>query len=232
MPRDRYMEKKSRSSLMKFGLVGGIESDTDPGRVQVLDSNNVFPSPNGSEAGPRPGCEIRKRYRVTTDPPGRKAIVIETAPPDVGLGNLIMVINTLSGRNAIEAGAFVRDRTQLPLQSATTFASLQFNSAEVEAQDPTNNIDLYVYRTGDLSIQTEIFYTTRDGTATVAGLDYIAESGSFTFNPGEFFELVATVNILFNPSIVGKFFFFEIQPESVSTVIGENATTVVNIVAP
>lgn len=232
MPRDRYMENKTRTTLMRFGLVGGIESDTDPGRVQTMDSNNVFPSPNGSEAGPRPGCEIRKRYRVTTDPVGRKAILIETAPPDVGLGNLIMVQNTIGGRNAIVAGAFVRDRTQLPLQSAVNAVSLQLESINVEYATTDNEVSFF--RTGDITIPDTVFYTTANGTA-LAGAQYVAQSGTWTFESGvpSGQEFTATISVAGSgPGDVGKFFFFQIFAETPSTIISPIATTVINIVEP
>lgn len=215
MPRDRYMEPKSRTSLIKFGLVGGIEADTDPARVRVLDSNNVFPSPNGTEAGPRPGCEIRKRYRVTTSPVGRKAIVIETAPPDVALGNLIMVINTENGRNAIEAGAFVRDRTQLPLQSDVSNVSLTTETRSVSIGDP---VPCFVSRTGpNLSLPVTVTVFALDGTA-VRGVDYTgpaSASATFTENwdPANLLNFSSHWDVVSDPGAAGKTFILLLESD-------------------
>lgn len=229
MPRDRYMEKKTRSQLMRFGLVGGIESDTDPGRVQVLDSNNVFPAPNGSEAGPRPGVEIRKRYNSASIPAGRKVINIETAPPDVDLGYLIFVRNTANARNAIEAGAFVRDRTQLPFQSN----SISFFFLESSLNVPfTNDFELSVYAS---TVPTGIFtfqYRTRDGTA-IAGVDYVASGQTLTTAAGQ----VPSPAFVFpmedaEPTAIGKFYFVDLVDPSIGAIIGQFGTIVINITGP
>lgn len=230
---DRYMARKTRTSKVHFALIGGPEADTSPGVTPVLDSNNVVPSPNGTEMSPRDGIEIRKRYRLTTDTPGRKALVVETSPPDVQLGFLFMIIDTANGGNKIEKGQFMRDRTQLPFESNASIIFL--GQGSTPAIFPPDTLGFEVFRVGDLSGERTVGYRTRNGTA-VAGTDYTAVSGILTFNPQSTLETINGVDI-FAPGS-GKFFFVELFDPGPGVVIGTStassdlpqfSSTVVNI---
>lgn len=224
MPVDRYMARKQRTTKVHFALIGGPEADTSPGVTPVLDSNNVVPSPNGTEMSPRDGIEIRKRYRLTTTPTaGRKALVVETQPPDVQLGFLFMIIDTANGGNKIEKGQFMRDRTQLPFESTVAVASFFTSSESITATTPWF---LDVDRSGFLDGERTISYKTRDGTA-VAGVDYIAADAIITLPPGD-----AGVSVS-GPATLGpgvdKFFFIDLYDPGPGVAIGTIGTMVINI---
>lgn len=216
MPFDRYMGRKQRSELTRFGLVGGVRADTSPGVTPVLNSNNVFPSPDGTEMVPRDGIEIRKRYALTTEPAGRKALVVETAPPDVALGFLFMIIDTEAGGNKIERASFMRYRTQLPMESDLSHVYIGSQSS-VPAPGALNDA---AFRYGNMDIATTVFYRTVDGTA-VAGVDYTAASGIFSFNAGfEQSENSVVVNVAGG---AGKYFTLELYNPGPRTILADGS---------
>lgn len=216
MPFDRYMRGKSRSEITRFGLVGGVRADTSPGLTPVLDSVNVFPSPDGTEMLPRDGVEIRKRYNPTTDPPGRKALIVENAPPDIPLGFLFMVVDTSGGRNVIESANFMRDRSQLPLQSDLAYVYPDSISQSLAS------IFFAAFRVGNLETAVTVFYRTVDGTA-VAGVDYTAESGTLTISPGDV-QSFDSVEVSYT-SGVNKYFTFEFYNASPGAIISDGTNT-------
>lgn len=223
MPVDRYMARKQRTTKVHFALIGGPEADTSPGVTPVLDSNNVVPSPNGTEMSPRDGIEIRKRYRLTTDTPGRKALVVETAPPDVALGYLFMIVDTANGANQIEKGQFMRDRTQIAFGALLTYHSFQDDSGGINVGMVG---EFRVERTGITGVETIVRFATRDGTA-VAGVDYDTQTGALTFTIDSILEVISL-----NPPLggAGKFFFIDLfNPTPTGATFGAFKTIVVNI---
>lgn len=232
MPIDRYMRNKGRSELTRFGLVGGVRADTSPGVTPVLDSNNVFPSPDGSEMLPRDGVEIRKRYRFSTDPTGRKVIFLESAPPDVELGFLIGVIDTAGGKNRLEKAQFMRDRTQLPLNSQM---AIVYVLPEISDGIPPLPLIVLmrVYRTGNLDIPAIVRYRTVDGTAT-SPTDYGGIDDVITIDAGEAESAQFGVEIF--ATCENKYFTVELYNPGPRTVISDGSfdgvstgITVVNI---
>jgi hypothetical protein len=227
VPGDRYMMRKQRTTKVHFALIGGPEADTSPGVTPVLDSNNVIPSPNGTEMSPRDGIEIRKRYRLTTTPTaGRKALIVETAPPDVALGFLFMIVDTANGGNKIEKGQFMRDRTQLNFQSNAVNVYWENTSEEIfEASGPT---DVHFRRDLNLAIEAIFRVRTRDGTA-IAGVDYTAFDDPVVLSSGQLTGFTTISSTA--PGSAGKFFFVEIY-ELGPNLISSPSVEVINIMAP
>jgi hypothetical protein len=187
-----------------------------------MDSDNVFPSPDGTEMLPRDGVEIRKRYRYTSDPIGRKVLCVETAPPDVELGFLFMIIDTAGGRNKIEKAQFMRDRTQLSLSAELAVVYLE---PQVDWTFPPPNPDILqvqAFRTGNIDFDTSVFYRTVNGTA-IAGTDYTANSGTYTFAAGNNAS-DNTVNFIVNPATgSGKYFTIELYNPGPRTTISDGS---------
>lgn len=218
-PIDRWAKNKNRTTITRFGLVGGVRADTSPGITPVLDSDNVFPSPDGTEMVVRDAVEIRKRYRLTTDPVGYKALVAETAPPDVDLGYLFMIIDTDGGRNAIEKANFMRDRTQLPFETTVASVYSKAGTAAIDSSPPLIQfLQFPLKRVGFLDSEVSVGYQTFDGTA-VAGVDYTASSGTVNFGINDVEETVVTSTNALHTDFVGLYFFVQIFP------ISPNVTT-------
>ena len=79
--------------------------------------------------------------------------------------------------------------------------TLQFQMANYAVGEAGGTATITVTRTGNVGTST-VHYSTSDGTA-VAGTDYVATSGTLTFNPGEQVKTF-TIPILINPAIKGN----------------------------
>lgn len=76
-------------------------------------------------------------------------------------------------------------QVQLPDARASLGTIVQFSSFMYFCEEDENTMVVDVIRIGDLSVQTEVRFTTKDGTAK-SGLRYHASEGTLVFEPREF----------------------------------------------
>ena len=107
------------------------------------------------------------------------------------------------------------------LAPATTF-SIAANSVVEPAPNGTVNLDFAVTRTGDLTSQVTIGYTTVAGTAQ-AGRDFTPETGTTTFASGSSTATIAIPifgnGVYKNPSLT-----FSVQLTGITNVVGPPVT--------
>ena len=63
-------------------------------------------------------------------------------------------------------------------------ATIGFSKSSFDVDEGAGFADLTVTRSGGLGVQATVNYSTSDGTA-IAGMNYVATTGSITFNVGE-----------------------------------------------
>jgi hypothetical protein len=108
--------------------------------------------------------------------------------------------------------------TVLANPSAT---SISINSiAQPEGNTGTNTTFRFtVTRTGDTSVTSTVDYQTQDQTATVADNDYIAASGTLTFNPGETIKFI-DITVIGDDKVESSELFYVNLSNPTNAVIG------------
>jgi hypothetical protein len=112
MPRPE--EAKPRTRPVEVAFNRAPRTDADPIRIDVLASNNVVLSPDGSRAMPRDGYVERKHYNIHHEDAlttGRKVIIVDHSPPDVDQV-MHMIVSPTTGN--VDALHFSRDTIDPP----------------------------------------------------------------------------------------------------------------------
>ena len=91
------------------------------------------------------------------------------------------VLLNLSGLTGV---GFIGSQSNAVLTITDNDVSLEFASANYVVQESGPNAIISVLRTGDTNGTVSVNYGTSDGSAT-AGADYVAQTGTLTFGPGE-----------------------------------------------
>ena len=106
--------------------------------------------------------------------------------------------------------------------------TLQFQMSGYVVDEAAGTATITVARTGNVGTST-VHYSTSDGTA-VAGTDYVATSGTLTFNPGELVKTF-TVPILIDPMIKGNLtVILNLSSPTGASPLGSPSTAVLVIV--
>lgn len=213
-------KEESSTRSMRLSFNKGPRYDESPETVPVMDSNNVVLSPDGSECRAIPGSIITNTYRAITSPPGRKAIIVESAPHEVDLGRMFLLNNTANGDNVIEQIEFVRNSgIQVGSDEATnmiwtlhigSYSTTQF---EMEAYLPENS--------GFTGAET-IGMRTVNGTA-LAGTHYTAADNPAASIVTGGIGAQLFVNLLVtspDPGTPWKYFYVELYNPSSGTALG------------
>lgn len=219
---NRRDPKNTKVKNFRLALNKGPQVDGGPEDVLVADSNNMRLLPSGDDLVNRHGSELYRQYKMTTSPVGRKALIMESAPPYTNLGNLFMIVNTATG--AIECGEIVRNRTEVEGEVKVSEFSFETDSVFV---GPIDQIALSLHRDGDISTGATVQYATADGTA-VAGVDYTADSGTKTFLTGSRNPTtnITTTVLIFSPDLY--YYVYLLNPSS-NGILGEISRIRINL---
>ena len=116
-----------------------------------------------------------------------------------------------------------------------TNIGIAFGAATYATNEPSGmtpgSVNLNVLRFNTTNVQTTVAYSTTNGTA-MAGTNYVATSGTVTFNPGDSVKTI-TVPLLHDPRVTGDLTFTvglsnpsgsaQLTPPSTATVIIHDA---------
>lgn len=219
-----------RTTDMRLAISTGVRTDTSAQVVPVSDLNNVVVGPDGSEILCRGGLELRQHQNTYGVPPNKCVIIKQSAPPDVGLGNMFTIMD---GTEIIRID-FMRDRTQLEGQPIIT--TILFDTDNFVAGSGDQDIG-NVLRQNDASIALTFYLKTADGTA-IGGVNFSALNGIDVSSRGslaiaEMYKLITIRNVV--PAVgVNTYFYVDIfravTAESGATiVIGSPARITVTI---
>jgi hypothetical protein len=111
------------------------------------------------------------------------------------------------------AGTIVNDDVELPSLSVS-------DVSKKEGKSGTTTFSFVVTLSGPSSVPVTVQYATADGTATVAGRDYNAKSGTLTFQPGQTSKTV-TVQVRGDRTSEGHETFFLNLAGSQGATIGD-----------
>lgn len=170
-----------RVTTKDMNFTSGVRADSLQNQIPVLDMQNIEMLPDGTGVYNRRGMETYLNYRPQTTPLGRKAILIESQPPNLTDGTfLALIVNTANGRNAIEKMSMIKPRTNLPgdtLESIVEFTEGTYYAALGAT------LVASVTRTGDISKTVTVDYASAYNAGS-SGSDFTAVSGTLTFAPG------------------------------------------------
>jgi uncharacterized delta-60 repeat protein len=118
-------------------------------------------------------------------------------------------LNVLLFTNAATDGAVLVAPTNATLTILNTNIGIAFGAATYAVTEPygfmPGSVTLSVVRFNNTNVQTTVNYATTNGTA-VAGTNFVATSGTLTFNPGDSIKTI-TVPLLYDPLVTGDLKF-------------------------
>lgn len=152
-----------------------------PNKIPVYAMNNLEMLPGGSGVYNRRGLEAYLLYNSTTSPLGRKAILIDSQPPNINDGTFMaLIVNTQNAQAVVEKIGFIKPRTNLPGDTFTT--TLRFDEQTYTA-DIGDDLTVTVVRDGELSKQVTVDYVSAYYSGS-SSADWTAVSGTLTFAAG------------------------------------------------
>ncbi len=141
----------------------------------------------------------------------------------------------LTTNAATSGGATLAAPSTATLTILNTNIGIAFSAATYATNEPPGmtpgSVNLSVLRFNTTNVQTTVAYSTTNGTA-MAGTNYVATSGTVTFNPGDSVKTI-TVPLLHDPRVTGDLTFTvglsnpsgsaQLTPPSTATVIIHDA---------
>lgn len=193
---------------MRLELVGGRRADTDPTVAPLSDVNNFVMLPDGSGMRVRDGFMYTAQYAIRTDPIGRVALMVETAPWNVPISYRHMALQTAGGAPYVAEGEHIRDRSQAISESAIPSVYFPFSGIEFIVVFEPLVLTFTVQRSEPLDASSTVKFRCIDGTAQ-AGVHYTAPvSDTLSFAAGA--TSAESGEFTFMGAAVGKYFFIEI----------------------
>ncbi len=224
--------RPAQRTLKNIVLTGGAQPDASQDMVPVVDSNNVVPRPDGTGMVSREGTAIFQKYEVATDPPGRIALVVDTAPPNQSDGSwLLCAVDTSSG-NAIRAIHQFRPRTNLA--GDTVISVVGFERSQYAAIYG-GTVGVTITRSGAVDRTAVVHVTSIDGNGygaphdAEAGTDFTAVDEDVAFAAGQV-EATLTLTTAASVDNFPKYFRLAITSETQGcSVDGARGQTLVQI---